>query len=66
MDNQEETDQQRFKRFARALCNVPKAELDAQLAKSDPVQPLRNYGPPKGTPNWRTKRKQANEQPPHD
>jgi len=48
----------------RALFRVPKAELEEQLAKSDAEEPVRTSGAKKGTPNWRTKRKQQiNEEP---
>jgi len=59
-----ETDTQRFSRTMRALFRVPKAELEEQLAKSDAEEPVRTSGAKKGTPNWRTKRKQQiNEEP---
>jgi hypothetical protein len=54
---------ERFAFVMRGLFRIPKAELDAQLAKSAAEAPKRTSGARPGTPNWRTKRKQASEKP---
>jgi hypothetical protein len=54
---------ERFARLAKTVFSVTPEQLADQEARSQDERPVRKYGPPKGTPNWRTKRKQAVGQP---
>jgi len=52
-----------FARLAKTVFSVTSAQLAEQEARSKADHPKGKPGPPKGTPNWRTKQKPANQQP---
>lgn len=54
---------ERFARLAKTVFSVTPEQLADQEVRSQSDKPARRHGPPKGTPNWRTKRKQEVEQP---
>jgi hypothetical protein len=54
---------ERFAHLAKTVFSVSPEQVADQEARSQDEKPARKHGPPKGTPNRRTKRKLAMEQP---